>query len=140
MLMREPVTKNLEGANKKAFILGNENKICELVSLILDDLGFNSMQISETDWLLDTVAHVNPELIVWDLGHEEELELLQSLSAMRKKVSMKKVRVMLLGGPDVKKDIAVSGADINIRFCLKPFSPARLRREIEELYGTESGD
>jgi len=132
------IKKSLEGSEKKAFIVGEETKICELVSLILEDLGFKSMQVSQTEWLVETMAHVHPELIVWDLNDEKKLSPFQSLSELREQASMKKVKIMLLGGPDVKKDLENSKGDARIHFCMKPFSPTALKHEIEQLYGTEA--
>jgi len=130
----ETITKNSEGAQKRAFVVGEETRICELVSLILEDMGFQSMQIDRSGWLVETTEHINPELIVWDLSNEKTLNMFQILSQIREEASMKKVKVMLLGGPDVKRVMETYEGEAKVHFCLKPFSPTRFRSEIEQLY------
>jgi DNA-binding NtrC family response regulator len=134
MQIPETIIKNSGSAQKRAFVVGDETRICELVSLILEDLGFESMQIDRSGWLVETTDHINPELIVWDLSHEKTLNMFQILSQIRKQVSMKKVKIMLLGGPDVKRVMETYKGEAKVHFCLKPFSPTRFRYEIEQLY------
>ncbi|MBT5549232.1 MAG: hypothetical protein HOJ79_02010 [Nitrospina sp.] len=121
---------------KKAFIVGDEARICELVALILESLGFESVQTSQSGWLEKKPALESPELIIWDLSHEKDLSLVQSLLEMRELVSAQGVKVMLLGGPELKKDLEVRKDEFH--FCLKPFSPKKFRYEIGQLYGEGS--
>lgn len=131
------VTTKAENLSKKALIVSEEILMCELVSLLLEDLGFKSTQIGQSKWLPETTAHLNPELIVWDLSRERGLSPFQSLSEMRGKIYMKKVKIMLLGCLDVKKAMAASVGEARIHFCLKPFSFKRFRGELEQLYREE---
>jgi DNA-binding response OmpR family regulator len=137
MCSSEPVYKDTKSC-KKALILGDEARISELVSLILEDMGFKSMQINRGEWLVETTAHIKPELIIWDLSHEHRLNPFQSISEIREKLAMKNVRIMFLGGPNMKKDLKVAKEDTKLHFCMKPFSPAKLRQEIAQLYGEKS--
>ena len=137
MQMQTTVLKNSESLQKRAFVVGDETRICELVSLILEDLGFQPMQIGQAEWLVETTAHINPELIVWDLSQEKELSPFQSLSQIREQASIKKVKILFLGGPDAKKVMETYKGDAKVNFCLKPFSPTRFRDEIAQLYRVE---
>jgi DNA-binding response OmpR family regulator len=137
MCSPELVHKNTENC-KKALILGEEARISELVSLILEDLGFQSMQINQAEWLVDTTAHINPELIIWDLSQENNSSPFLSFSKMREKVAMKNVKIMFLGGLDNKKGLEALKNDARIHFCMKPFSPAMLRHAIGQLYKGKS--
>ena len=118
-----------------AVIICEENRICELVSLILEDLGFKSTPIIQDELLVETVLHANPELIVWDLDSGKKLGPFQSFSQMREQNSMKQVKILFVGGPGVKKVVEPFERDTNVHFCLKPFSPARFRHEMGELFG-----
>ena len=131
------VTTKAENLSKKALIVSEEILMCELLSLLLEDLGFESVLTRQSKWLPETTAQVNPELIVWDLGCERELNPFQSLSEMREEIYMKKVKIMLLGGLDVKKDMEASVGNARLHFCLTPFSPTKFRYEIEQLYREE---
>lgn len=138
--MRNPkmVTGDLEILSKKALIVGEEPSICELVSLLLGDLGFEPMHISQANWLPKTTVHANPELIILDLSHGKMMSPFRNLSEMRGHASMKNMKIMLLGGPDVKKDMDASVGDAKLHFCLTPFSPTRFRYEIYQLYELEN--
>jgi DNA-binding response OmpR family regulator len=139
MCSPELTYKNTENC-KKALILGGETRISELVSLILEDLGFKSMQICQAEWLLETTAHINPELIIWDLSSEKKLSPFQNFSELREKTSMQNVKIMFLSGPGMKNDLKVSKDDTEVHFCVKPFSPGKLRQAIGQLYGGQRND
>lgn len=121
--------------NRTAFVVAEESRICELVSIILEDSGFKSMQICKTDWLVDSVAHVNPGLIIWDFGSESILYLERNLEQMRERGSLEKTHIFLLGGLELKNELDDCEGYGEIHFILKPFSPTVLRYEIEQLYG-----
>jgi DNA-binding NtrC family response regulator len=132
MQEQELISKKTAGL-KKAFVVGDEARICELVALILESLGFESIQTSQSGWLEEKSDLENPELIVWDLNRGEDLSLVQSLLEMREQVSTQGVKVMLLGGPELKTALEVRKGELH--FCLKPFSPKKFRYEIGQLYG-----
>ena len=119
---------------KRAFVIGEETRICELVSLILEDMGFQSMQIGQVEMLDEKAKKTDPELVVWDLSQEKELSPYNSFSQVIEQASMKKVKFMLLGGPEVKKVVETSKGDVDVHFCLKPFSPTKFRDVIAQLY------
>jgi len=133
----EKIEKNSAIHRKRAFVVGGEARICELVSLILEDMGFNPMQICQGGQLIESVKNINPELIVWDLSQDKELSSFKSLLQVIEQASIKKVKFMLLGGPDVKRAMKTSETDSKVHFCLKPFAPTRFRDEIAQLYSLE---
>jgi DNA-binding response OmpR family regulator len=138
MRKTEFASKDSEGL-KKALIVGEEARICELVSLIIKDLGFVSMQLSKTEWLIDSTEHIDPELIIWDLSAEQKLSPFQNLCELKKQLG-KKLKIMFLGGVELKNTLNVCGDDKDFHFCIKPFSPTKLRHEIGQLYGESSDD
>jgi DNA-binding response OmpR family regulator len=137
MCSPELVYKNTENC-RRALILGEEARISELVSLILEDLGFKSMQICQVEWLAETTGHIKPELIIWDLSSEKKLSPFQSFYELREKISMENVKIMFLSEPGMKNDLKVPKGDTEVHFCMKPFSPGKLRQAIEQLYGGKS--
>ncbi len=121
---------------KYAFIVSDEVKIRELVSIILEDLGFTPMQISASEWLEWRGDLKNPDLMVWDLGQGGVLNLLQSFLCVREQIVREKVKTLLLGGPELKGNL--NCCDTEIHFCSKPFSPTKLRFEISQLFGEKN--
>ncbi len=120
---------------KKALIIGEEPSVCELVSLILGDLGFKSIRISQSAWMPETIVNQSPDLIVWYLCHEVKQTRSQILSEIKRYVSMHKSKIMFLGGPEDQKDLELLKGDVNIHFCLVPFSPNRFIYKFNQLYG-----
>ena len=127
------VKRDFEGLQKSAFVVGEETRICELVSLILEDLGFSSTKILQPEMLVDPTEKINPELIVWDLSDDKELSSFNNFMQKTEQASMKKVKFMILGGPEVKKIMETTERDSRVYFCLKPFSPSRFRDAIAKL-------
>lgn len=127
------VKRDFEGLQKSAFVVGEETRICELVSLILEDLGFSSTKILQPGMLVDPTEKINPELIVWDLSDDKELSSFNNFMQKTEQASMKKMKFMILGGPEVKKIMETTERDSRVYFCLKPFSPSRFRDAIAKL-------
>lgn len=129
--------KNL-GELKKALVLGEEARINELVSLILEDLGFQSMLMSPAEWLVGGAGRINPELIIWDLSHEENLDPFHSFKVVKERCAMNSVRIMFLGKPGMNSILISPESGIAVYFCMKPFSPAKLKHAIGLLYKGQS--
>ncbi|MZH02019.1 MAG: hypothetical protein F3745_01050 [Nitrospinae bacterium] len=133
----EKIEKNSAIHRKRVFVVGGETRLCELVSLILEDMGFDPMQICQGGLLIESVKKMNPELIVWDLIEDKELSSFNSLLQVIEQASIKKLKFLVLGGPDVKRAMKTSEEDSRVHFCLKPFSPTKFRNEIAQLYRVE---
>lgn len=135
-----PLPGSTKVLNKTAFIVAEESRIFELVSIILEDLGFKSMQVCQTEWLIDSMAHVNPELVIWDFGSEKILSLERSLVQVRERGALEMAEIILLGGLELKNELDCCESSGEVHFLLKPFSPDLLRYEIEQLYGGNKND
>ena len=138
--MRKQLLQVGSDKRKKAFVIGTDSKISELVSLILEDLGFESRQIISQDKLQEVIVLEKPELIIWDLPPEKICNLSESLSKVIELLLEQKIKVLFLGDTDFKSDLNAYSFEGEVRLCLKPFSPTMFRYEFGQLYGVTRYD
>ncbi len=125
-------------APKTTIIVGNDGRIRELVSIILEDFGFASLQVSSAKFFKAGENLDEPELIVWDLNIGESLNAFLKFSEMRAQGLMKKSKTLLLAGAEVKADVRSSIDDSMTCLCSKPFTPTTFRSEIAKLIKEKS--
>ena len=125
--------RNFRGP-KTALVIGDDGKIRELISIILEEFGSVSIQASSATFLREKENLDEPGLIVWDLEIGENMKAFLEFSDLRVHGLMKEAKTLLLAGTEIKADVRSSVDDSMICLCSKPFTPRTFRFEIAKLF------
>ncbi|OGO17062.1 MAG: hypothetical protein A2Z14_09155 [Chloroflexi bacterium RBG_16_48_8] len=112
----------------KVLIVDDDRTMVSLLKILLEMDGFDVVNISIGEQLLEKVRVENPDLVLMDvfLTDSDGKEILKQLRSTK---DIADVRVVMTSGMDLAEQCMDAGADA---FLLKPYTPEQLMKIIRE--------
>ncbi len=117
---------------KKILIADDRPEVVELVKVTLEGEGYQTIDASDGREALEKIGKEKPDLILLDIIMPR-MDGFEVLSKVRKDPKTKDIPVIMLTAKGQKVDKEKGGTLGAQDYIIKPFSPSRLLRKIEEI-------
>ena len=116
-------------------VVDDDQVFGELLATVLDLEGYRAVIVTKSEEVVSTVREVKPALVLMDI-HIRNNDTLGALRDLKHDEVLRRTPVIMTSGMDRAAECLDCGAD---SFVLKPFGPAELIAEINELIAQVSG-
>jgi len=117
---------------KKILIADDRSEVVELVKVTLEGEGYQTIDASDGREALEKIGKEKPDLILLDIIMPR-MDGFEVLSKVKKDPKTKDIPVIMLTAKGQKIDKEKGGILGAQDYIIKPFSPSRLLRKIEEI-------
>jgi DNA-binding response OmpR family regulator len=117
-------------------LVDDDQTMVGLLKTLLEMDGYEVINAQHQDRILQTISEEMPDLILLDV-FLEEMDGLDLLGQIQEREALGEIHVIMSSGMDFSEQCHEAGAD---DFLLKPYSPERLVKAIENILGESKTD
>jgi len=111
---------------KKIMLIEDDPTMISLLGTLLEMEGYQVIKMQKFGSVLEDIERELPDVILMDV-HLNDLDGLDFLADMRKRDSIKEIKVIMSSGIDKRRESMKAGAN---DFLLKPYMPDELIEKI----------
>jgi DNA-binding response OmpR family regulator len=118
---------------RKILVVDSEPKVCELIALMLQESEFQVVEKRDFEDFQTLIEEEKPNLVIIDPSFKQGKCKADFFKIFMEKVNLSKLKFLLMGPPECKRDYEELKVEGLVAYCVKPFSQKELNFEIHKL-------